>query len=819
MPEKRVPCDFGGLLSCDVADSSRFVFSRYFVPLQLMFADSTTPILPGYKKAFLEELVAGGVLEPGRISRAFAAGDQPDTIERNSLRLALAKGAPADGAIRGPDGERGGLLGELAEVTAHSRNVDLLLRRVGEEVRSSLDGVRAVEERGAVSTSEPLPSNVLRRPREETDEDWQNLLLGLLRSDMGYLFLDRTRIRPKGFAIGEHVYALGLAPGEEVTLEQKTFAKRQTTYEEQNEQETQFDLELASTLTTELQEGFEATKSHNDTSGLNVSHTGQYTSPDFFWGKINASHTIGFTRNVTDASQETNRRSAKDSQSASSKTAAKYRTLHKTTFKVTEERGFESTSKRVIRNPNRYTPITLHYFKILQRLELSQERYGVRLCWSPAVHDPAGAFFTQLEVGRKKIIGDATATIPPAPTPPVKLGPGGATPGPVEERWLHSSLTDADKWGIWGDQRHDYSIDIPFPSDVQWDGVAESVRLTVDTGRTDYNVAVKGMPIVMSSEGGTVLRVVVHVGAPVCINGPKIFFQVAARFVKAPSPQNQSTEDATYAAAVAAYQTALREWEDKRDEIMAAARTSAAAWELDMLQRMDPVTEMINQIIKGIFPPSVRDELWEIDLWQRLFDWSQASYVAYPSWWAEGAMRNPTRDASDFVNASWAKLYLPIRVGMELVALRWIFGKKIDGALDPAVEASFDDLLEDLAAYRTESFGDSQEIALTNGGEPSTEYGEPGTDSCPSIRDIAPCIGRWTELMPTDGTHVEVIQGSSTAADSTTARKADDDAALRKARLKDLTAETALKHNAGEHITEPTDVTIRIGMPSERCTD
>src|SRR6185295_12248797 len=47
------------------------------------------------------------------------------------------------------------------------------------------------------------------------------LVAALLASDIGYAFLDRTRIRPAGFALGEHVYALGLAPGEEVILEQK----------------------------------------------------------------------------------------------------------------------------------------------------------------------------------------------------------------------------------------------------------------------------------------------------------------------------------------------------------------------------------------------------------------------------------------------------------------------------------------------------------------------------------------------------------------------------------------------------------------------
>src|SRR5262249_13742423 len=51
-------------------------------------------------------------------------------------------------------------------------------------------------------------------------------LAGLLQPTIGYAFLDRTRIRPAGFAIGEHIYAIGLAPSEEIVLEQKTFTKR-----------------------------------------------------------------------------------------------------------------------------------------------------------------------------------------------------------------------------------------------------------------------------------------------------------------------------------------------------------------------------------------------------------------------------------------------------------------------------------------------------------------------------------------------------------------------------------------------------------------
>ena len=66
----------------------------------------------------------------------------------------------------------------------------------------------------------------------QSDEIDPAALLRMLRSEVGYFFLDRTRIRPKGFALGEHIYTLSLAPGEEVVIEQKTFSKKEATYEE-----------------------------------------------------------------------------------------------------------------------------------------------------------------------------------------------------------------------------------------------------------------------------------------------------------------------------------------------------------------------------------------------------------------------------------------------------------------------------------------------------------------------------------------------------------------------------------------------------------
>lgn len=129
------------------------------------------------------------------------------------------------------------------------------------------------------------------------------------------------------------------------------------------------------------------------------------------------------------------------------------------------------------------------------------------------------------------------------------------------------------------------------------------------------------------------------------------------------------------------------------------AHESAKAFEKRMVATLNPVNEMVSQIIEQDFPASVRDELWEIDYWQRLCDWERASFVAYPSWWSDGETRNPTLDPSNFLNAIWAKLYLPVRVGMEQLALRWIYGKSLARPLAKELEIRFEEVIEDLKKF------------------------------------------------------------------------------------------------------------------------
>ncbi len=610
----------------------------------------------------------------------------------------------------------------------------------------------------------------------------------LAQAQVGYLFLDRTRIRPQGFAIGEHVYGMSLAPGEEVVVEQKAFSKRETTLEEQEEQERQFDLELSSTLSTELQEGLERQRSLTTSTGLTAGGSLGVNIKDVV--EVNAE--LKYTRNVTEADTETRRRSVKDSTTASRKVASKYRALHKTVFRVATEERFEATNKRVIRNPNKFTPIDLHYFKLLQVLEMRQERYGARLCWAPQVKDPAFDLFERIRLGKQEIMQKAEAIeLPPKPAEPVPP----PTKPPV---WPTSGEILADKWGAFCDMRYDYPIAITVPAGYVWDGnaqiVKDSVSLRVASMDRRYHYYVVGEPW---AEGDKVhLKVHLGVDGRFGLGGcGQIHISAKARCISAPSPQ-----DAAYAEAYKAWRLAMDEWSTKVQELrsksLSAAQEQADAWEQDMLARVNPVAELINRVIKQNFPPSVRDEGWEVEVWRQLFDWEGAAYFLHPSWWSDLPMRDHTRAPTDFFNASWARVYLPIKLGFEQLALRWIFGQTTSTPLSPEYEATIARLQKELTDYRRTNFGDERETLIQSEGSIFEE------------RSLS--LGWWSELLPTDGTHVEVVQAMTSAVDTLTQSEIADAQKLRTQRITSEERDNALKQKAITDAKRPMDAEVRI---------
>src|SRR5438067_2653676 len=65
--------------------SDRFVYSNYYVPLQLTFDDSRTPILPFYKKQALLEATAFDVIPAQRLREILHAGDSDSTWLLNRM--------------------------------------------------------------------------------------------------------------------------------------------------------------------------------------------------------------------------------------------------------------------------------------------------------------------------------------------------------------------------------------------------------------------------------------------------------------------------------------------------------------------------------------------------------------------------------------------------------------------------------------------------------------------------------------------------------------------------------------------------------------
>jgi hypothetical protein len=602
----------------------------------------------------------------------------------------------------------------------------------------------------------------------------------LAASELGFLFLDRTRIRPMGFALGEHIQSFSLAPGEEVTLEMKTYSKKEESFERSSEQEKTFDTELSSTLTTELNEGMTSENSRNsgDTNTMGANVGGNIDGLTFNVGPTSSS-------TLQNANRDSVTQAAKSAQTASTKIAGRNRSLHKIVFRVSTETRFETNSKRVIRNPNVNTPIDLQYFKVLQRVALSHERYGVRLCWSPVVADPGAALLARLAAVKAAIYAHV-AEAGAGPRPPEPVPPG--SPAPPAPQTVTDSVV-ADKFDpVWGGQRYDYSMTLLAPPGLQWDRTTPGAVLTFTGGRP----AAATVASASATPGGVL--VVVHVGIEDNANPFKPQYweprgtatvAVTAGFSAAASPI--APADPNYQNAMAAWRDALAAWEaldrQAKAEAQAAADEEWAAVLKKAIEEANVMQEVIGNVLRSL--PGAPRDLHIVDFLLDVFDWKNAGLRLYAGWWSGSDLRDPSRPADNFVNAAWARLFLPIKVGAEAQALRWIYDHVTTGSGSASTEALIMQITGELATYRTASFGGVEEIVIG-----------PVADGCPAITRPYLCLGDWDELLPTDGTHLEVMQATSSAADDYGRSLLDDAAALRGQQIERSVRENALRQKA-----------------------
>lgn len=637
-------------------------------------------------------------------------------------------------------------------------------------------------------------------------------LLNLLRSEFGYLFYDRTRIRPANLRIGEHLYSLSLAPGEEVTIEQKSWTKRDVSLEELTEFERTLDLEFASTFTTEILDSLDEVKKIDVgldgtakgsldpvgvltaavglASGTPAASSGGGGGPIAVNGGIEPSIDLSDTVTQKEAATKTYQQTGK--------LAAKYRSMHKTTFKVTQEIGAENTSRRTIRNANRATPINLHYFKMLREHEITHERYGVRLCWAPWIRDPG----TQVREGAQNAAKPSAGSLPARPAAPEMRAS-------KPSEWSFATdipayaFDDTGGLGIESHRPHGVTLLSPkmcyVPDGWQWDEKQENVQLRLNfPGQRDHSIEKVGAavlrrnvgPLSQPSEPGWFVEQEYRVGIA-CTRGTvagKLCHEMnvtnkawnntpPGRVAQRPvcDHMNCTTDEPGYQydvsvqmqiglvpvltpderAAWDEYEKKLAIWEQLNQAQLATADGDAAAEAQAAAAPADfsPFSELMRRVVDLYFLPEQRDDYWEIEFWHRVFDWGEAGYSLYPGWWTGQPLPYPQCPDTHFLNASWARLFVPIRPGYERLAMQFILTYDLNLPENAATLAEIESIVKELEEYRLHTFGDAHGALVP----------VEGSDALTARFKV---MGRWTEVLPTDGTHLEIIQSATSAAEA-----------------------------------------------------
>jgi hypothetical protein len=630
-----------------------------------------------------------------------------------------------------------------------------------------------------------------------------NALAVELTSPFGLLFLDRTRVRPGAAVLGEQLLSLSLAPGEQVVLEQKSFSQRETTYEQQDETTAEHDLELESTLTTAFESALTVQQAENHSTttgtktdlGASLKASGKLEGVEASGG-INASIDTTFANTVADANTSSQTSSLKRTTQTTQKVASKYRAMHKTTMRISTQQQFTTSSQRTVRNPNVFTALDLRYYKIYQEVELSHERYGVRLAWAPTIWSPGQAVAERAAAAYRAVIAAAvaSATLPPAPVLPAPANQQLVDSETEQLKGGENFFGNPAPWNEWYTKT--IPIRVPPPgAGWMWDGVRATVKPfpTIVKPGLDFESRVESVAI--EADGGITVEVFVAWKESGEVN---LFVQ--ANFIEA-----KAAELAEYNQKLAMYQAEVTAIQGRA---RAEARPEALAAKKAVLDEADPLAECFGQLTKAMLhgrPAAVA----VYDVWRTLFEWDKAAVVPFPGWWYTGQEPvDPESPPDAFVNTAGARLYLPVRPGLEGPAAELIALVERNAASLTPLAA----LIDEAEKFREQHFGGPSEIApveaVDETGETTLAAGAPA-GQCPAIEEQFICMGAWTELLPTEGTHLEVVQASTSAADELNEQRLKDDVAQRQARITLIDSQGALQEALRESAPQgPVNLTV-----------
>jgi hypothetical protein len=575
---------------------------------------------------------------------------------------------------------------------------------------------------------------------------------------LGILHYDRMRLRPSGLVAGEQVYSLALSPGEEVTYTQSSETKRSRSFEDVLTQSAERELEFNSTWATTL------SQQDVDTTGRNAGGSLSYGVPVNLGG---TTATINGSTNASNASTSSSTAQGARNRQLTGRLTARAREEHKTTFRVSTETTEEFGSKRTVRNTNPSHAVTLNFFKLHQKHRVILERYDAKLAFSFSIDDPGRELRAELE--------DELAKLEPHV-------PADACPSPSQAQTVSEDHTFANPGGLgnWSDQ-YIFSTILPGGTVLAgWDfeildasilGFGGPLPVTADLFRQlggVWSFAGNGDIPAVGSSGFQ--RHVINVRWSIAV--PVV--QVRGRFSWTYAPDSAAIENAR--ACIEAAEAEIR-------RSFSMDRLLAVVEEIDRGRTDLLFKRLIEQLLPGFYLQGVDPPTGLLDVVRGLFDWNEA-YVEYLPWWMttggrtrrealrQRLLKLPGDVRSDWVIddrliASTARVVLPIKASMEKQAIRFL--TQLKGDLLNRLFGCVDDFL----TWRQENLGalGPARPSYTEVMSPASAVGTPAGAADwvhdwerPQRRFIV--LDEWSELLPTDGVHVEPALSACGSADA-----------------------------------------------------
>jgi len=821
-------------------DPDRFVFSRFFLPLACSYGEFLSvdkrrllrmavrvggPV--GLSEKWVSELQKATTEAVGAVAKAADGGG--NALRERELYKALAT---AEGKIRDEkplyvavrngaalkQGKRGqavasginpagkldtmrlALAGGVVAVSA------LPATGTGPQGNESIEAMRTKNVVGVMSRFAGGPLGI-------TEGVTRYLNLGWL----GVLYFNRVRMRPAGTVAGERIYSVSLAPGEEVTYTQRSETKRSRFFEEVVDSAAEQELEFSSTWSTDLSQATTETDSYTSTKDLGLS-----------LGVKGENVTIGgsASASVSDMNSATRSEQTSRAQSMTSRTATKLRSEHKTTFRVGTDITEEFGSRRVLRNSNPLRQVTYHVHKLYEKTRIFMERYDARLCLGVFVNDPGRELRQEVfdEFTKLDPVGYASAY------------PGDAAGKKDESRSMPN--TYHEDAGLTEYARATFEVDIP-PGMVlsgyefkvtKWTVMIPKVKLKNGTPVLTYDSENRAVEEYYGRGGQ-----VTWVEQPPKGKGGRLTATVSVLL-----PEEDGLGwytggvEGTMTWLWAPPEAVLDDITEEKANIRASFsqdRVTAVLDEVESGARDAIFRRLIEEIIlPGYAASGINPPLDVIGNVRRYFDWEDM-YVEYIPWWMTAAGQQNRDDLRrrlltlpgdtrtdwvlrDFLVASCAKVYLPLRPGCEQDALNLLTGRATPSQ-------ALGECLREFNSYRRDNFAaierplpSAEEVVAPS--DPSATPASAAAWQSPweQLRRNFIVLDEWAEYTPTDGIHAEPVVGSCAGADEARLQALASD--LRSAAA--IQEETEARATLDRELAARTDIkpTVVVGDPTGR---